>query len=285
MVDVSERKTMDLNNKTVVVTGGARGIGKALCKAFSVAGARVVVADQLIGEAEAVACAVGGLGVACNVSNESDIRRLVDTAEREFGPIDLFCSNAGICFGEPDHSASASNEVWQACWDIHVMAHVYAARAVLPSMLARGDGYFLQMASAAGLLSQIGDAAYSASKHAAVGFAESLSISHGDEGIKVSVICPQYVATPMLGYQAEDCVDPANGVISAEQLAESVMRGIEEERFLILPHPEVEQYIQAKSANYSRWITGMRKLRRGILARISTTRVEEMHKLILNRRA
>ena len=190
---------MKLIDKTVIVTGGARGIGRALCRAFAANGARVVVADLLEEHAKIVAAEIEGLGVGCDVTNESEIQTLVRDAEKQYGPIDLFCSNAGICVGEPDHSASASNEAWQTCWDIHVMAHVYAARAVLPSMIARGEGYFVQMASAAGLLSQIGDAAYSASKHAAVGFAESLSITHGDDGIKVSVICPQYVATPMLG--------------------------------------------------------------------------------------
>lgn len=224
---------MKLNNKTVIVTGGARGIGRALCQAFAKLGARVVVADMLEDDAKSTAAEIEGLGVSCDVSRESDIENLVRIAEEQFGPIDMFCSNAGICVGEPDHSASASNETWQACWDIHVMAHVYAARAVLPSMIARGEGYFVQMASAAGLLSQIGDAAYSASKHAAVGFAESLSITHGDDGIKVSVICPQYVATPMLGYNEGEGIDQYPGVISPEQVAASVVQGIEAEQFLI----------------------------------------------------
>jgi NAD(P)-dependent dehydrogenase (short-subunit alcohol dehydrogenase family) len=271
---------MKLNNKTVIVTGGARGIGRALCQAFAKEGARVVVADLLEENAKSVAGEIGGLGVPCDVSKESDIQNLVRRAEEAYGPVDLFCSNAGICVGEPDHSASASNETWQACWDIHVMAHVYAARAVLPSMIARGEGYFVQMASAAGLLSQIGDAAYSASKHAAVGFAESLSITHGDDGIKVSVICPQYVATPMLGYDTGEGIDQYPGVISPEQVAEAVVQGIDAEQFLILPHPDVEQYIQFKTGNYDRWLGGMRKLRRKIIDDIGSTRLEEMHKLV-----
>ena len=271
---------MKLNNKTVIVTGGARGIGRALCQAFAKQGARVVVADMLEDEAKSTAAEIEGLGVSCDVSRESDIENLVRSAEEVFGPIDLFCSNAGICVGEPYHSASASNETWRACWDIHVMAHVYAARAVLPSMMARGEGYFVQMASAAGLLSQIGDAAYSASKHAAVGFAESLSITHGDDGIKVSVICPQYVATPMLGYNEGEGIDQYPGVISPEQVAESVVQGIEAEQFLILPHPDVEQFIQFKSANYDRWLSGMRKLRRKIVSEVGSTKLEEMHKLV-----
>ena len=160
------------------------------------------------------------------------------------------------------------------------MAHVYAARAVLPSMLKRSEGYFVQMASAAGLLSQIGDAAYSASKHAAVGFAESLSITHGDDGIKVSVICPQYVATPMLGYGEGEDADQFPGVISPNQLAETVIEGIEAEKFLILPHPDVSQFIQYKTSDYDRWLGGMRKLRRKIVSEIGSTRLKEMHKLI-----
>ncbi len=271
---------MKLKGKTVVVTGGARGIGKALCTAFTREGASVVVADLLADEATAVAGEIGGLGVACDVSCETDIQQLVTVTEREFGTIDLFCSNAGICVGEPSHSASANNNTWQACWDIHVMAHVYAARAVLPSMIARGDGYFVQMASAAGLLSQIGDAAYSASKHAAIGFAESLSISHGDDGIKVSVICPQYVATPMLGYEEGEGVGQYSGVISPAQVAETVVQGIDAEQFLILPHPEVDQFLQFKTANYDRWLGGMRKLRRNIVSKIGSTRLEDMHKLV-----
>ena len=271
---------MNLKDKTVVVTGGARGIGKALSQAFSDQGARVVVADILAEETSETAAAISGLAVTCDVSREEDIQQLVIAAESAYGPIDLFCSNAGICRGEPNHSASASDETWQACWDIHVMAHVYAARAVLPSMLKRGEGYFVQMASAAGLLSQIGDAAYSASKHAAVGFAESLSITHGDDGIKVSVVCPQYVATPMLGYGEGEDTDQFPGVISPDQLAETVVEGIQAEQFLILPHPDVAKFIQYKTADYDRWLDGMRKLRRKIVSEIGSTSLEEMHKLI-----
>ena len=187
---------MNVNDKTVVVTGGARGIGKALAIRFAKEGARVVVSDLKEETARRVAEPIEGLAVACDVSKESAVQNLVARAEDRFGPIDLFCSNAGVFFGEPDLATSAGNDHWQTCWDIHVMAHVYAARAVLPGMIERGGGYLLNMASAAGLLSQIGDAAYSATKHAAVGFAESLAITHGDDGVKVSVICPQFVATP-----------------------------------------------------------------------------------------
>ena len=271
---------MNLSDKTVAITGGGQGIGRALAMAFAGEGARVVVADLHKDNAQQTAAEIDGLAIVCDVSKESDIQNLVAQTESQYGPIDLFCSNAGVCLGEPDNSASASNENWQRSWDIHVMAHVYAARTVLPGMIQRGGGYFLQMASAAGLLSQIGDAAYSATKHAAIGFAESLSITHGDDGIKVSVICPQYVATPMLGYSQEGDREQISGVISAQEVAQVVIAGLAEEKFLILPHPDVESFIQYKTANYDRWLGGMRKLRRSIVTQIGTTRLEEMHKLV-----
>ena len=271
---------MKLNDKTVVVTGAGRGIGKALCIAFAAEGAKVVVADLNVDDATTTAALINGIAVACDVTNEADIKHLVAVTEQQLGPIDLFCSNAGIFRGEPEHSASASNEDWQACWNVHVMAQVYAARAVLPTMLKRGSGYLVHMASAAGLLSQIGDAAYSATKHAAVGFAESLAITHGDDGIKVSVICPQYVATPMLGYEEGDTTIETAGVITAEQVADATVKGIEQEQFLILPHPEVADYILFKSGNYDRWLGGMRKLRRKVIAKLGNTRTVEMHKYL-----
>jgi len=271
---------MDVNDKTVVVTGGAGGIGKALSVRFAQAGARVVVADLIHKDARRTADQIQGLALACDVTKETDIQNLVTRTEQHFGPVDLFCSNAGVCFGEPDTATSASNKQWQTCWDIHVMAHVYAARAVLPGMIERGGGYLLQMASAAGVLNQIGDAAYSTTKHAALGFAESLAITHGDDGIKVSVICPQYVATPMLGYEEGEDFSNYPGIISPQQLADSVIEGLEEERFLILPHPQVETYRQHKAADYDRWISGMRRLRGNILDKLGTTRLQRMHKLV-----
>ncbi len=271
---------MKLANKTVVVTGGARGIGKALCVKFASEGARVVVADLLEDAAQATANTIGGIAVRCDVSKESDVQNLVAETEQHYGAVDLFCSNAGLFLGEPDHSASASNEAWQTCWDVHVMSHVYAARAVLPGMIKRGEGYLVNMASAAGLLSQIGDAAYSTTKHAAVGFAESLNINHRDDGIRVSVICPQFVATPLLGYSEDDNADHVPGVISADQLAEVVVQGIGEEKFLILPHPEVAGYIQFKAGDYDRWLGGMRKLRRKVIEKFGHTKNTDMHKII-----
>ena len=271
---------MRVNDKIVVVTGGASGIGKALSIRFADEGAKVVVADRAKEKAQQTADEIQGLAVACDVATETDIQKLVSRTEEYFGPIDLFCSNAGICFGESGSAASASNGEWQTCWEIHVMAHVYAARAVLPGMIARGGGYFLQMASAAGLLNQIGDAAYSTTKHAAVGFAEALAVTHGDEGIQVSVICPQYVATPMLGYEEGDDFGDCPGVLGPAQVADSVIKGLEEESFLILPHPQVEKFHQYKAADYNRWIRGMRRLRAKIIDQIGTTNLESMHKLV-----
>lgn len=269
---------MQLHDKTVVVTGAGQGIGRALAVCFAKEGAQLVVADKDIELAEDSASLCKGQAVRCDVSIESDIQALVSFTEQHIGPIDLFCSNAGVCFGEPDHAASASNDTWQRCWDIHVMSHVYAARAVLPGMLERGDGYLLNMASAAGLLSQIGDAAYSATKHAAVGLAESLSISHKDDGIRVSVICPQYVATAMLGYSDEDPADDVAGLLTPELVAESVLQGVHDEQFLILPHPEVKRYVQQKAADPDRWLQGMRRLRHKIIQRAGNTEITEMHK-------
>ena len=258
---------MDVAGKVVVVTGGANGIGKALCERFAAEGARVVaVADLELENAQVVAEAIGGIAFGVNVRDETQIQTMVAQLESDYGHIDLFCSNAGIAVGdgEPWWATSASNDTWQAMWDIHVMAHVYAARACLPAMIERGEGYFLNTVSAAGLLNQIGDAAYSTTKHAAIGFAESLAITHGDQGIKVSMICPQAVATRMIEQMDADDGGSAgvDGVISPEDLAVSVISGLAEETFLILPHPQVEQYRQNKAADYNRWVGGMRKLRR-----------------------
>lgn len=268
---------MKLENKNVVVTGGGSGIGRALCRRFAAEKANVVVSDLNIDLAQVTATEIKGHAVQCDVSQEADIIKLVTEAENRFGPVDLFCSNAGLFFGEPAHSASASNEVWQTSWEVHVMAHVYAARVVLPSMIERGEGYLLNVASAAGLLSQIGDAAYSTTKHAAVGFAESVNISHRDDGIRVSVLCPQYVATPMLGYE-NDAASDVDGVITVEQLADTVIEGIDDERFLILPHPQVAEYIVHKAGNYDRWLGGMRKLRRKIIEKAGSTRAKEIYR-------
>ncbi|MFN8474043.1 MAG: SDR family oxidoreductase [Anaerolineae bacterium] len=251
---------MLLRDKVIVVTGGGNGIGAALCRRFAVEGPRgIVVADMDAAGAEGVAAEVGGVAVAADVSVEADVVRLVERANSAYGPIDLFCSNAGILGAEG--GPEIPDDVWQRIWDINVMAHVYAARVVLPQMLARGHGYLLNTASAAGLLTMLGAAPYAVTKHAAVGFAEWLSITYGDRGIKVSCLCPQGVRTRMLlgedGTQESFLLPTA---LTPEQVADAVAEGLAQERFLILPHPEVETYFRHKAADYERWLRGMRRL-------------------------
>jgi len=254
---------MQLTGKVVVVTGGANGIGEALCNVFHRAGAaKIVVADLDLVRAEQVAAPIGGMAFKTDVGQEKDILGLIDETERRFGPINLFCSNAGIGGGFDPLSENAgghSDEPWAKSWAIHVMAHVYAARHLVPRMKARGGGYFLNTISAAGLLSQVGSPAYSTTKHAAVGFAESLAISHRAHGIKISILCPQGVDTNMLrsipkGPQSGD------GDLSPLEVAEDALKGIEQETFLILPHPQVIDYMRKKTENYDRWIGGMAKI-------------------------
>jgi NAD(P)-dependent dehydrogenase (short-subunit alcohol dehydrogenase family) len=248
---------MNLKDKVVIVTGGASGIGRALCVRFAAEGARgVVVADLDAAGAESVAREIGGLSVATDVSREADIVRLVNQAIDVYGQVDLFCSNAGIA---TDGGLDVPDASWQRIWEINFMAHVYAARAVLPGMLARGEGYLLQTASAAGLLTQIGSAPYSVTKHAAVAFAEWLTITYGDSGIKVSCLCPQGVRTRMLE-EAEKGDFLREGALDPEEVAAIVVRGLEDERFLILPHPEVAEYFRRKATDYDRWLRGMRSL-------------------------
>jgi NAD(P)-dependent dehydrogenase (short-subunit alcohol dehydrogenase family) len=254
---------MQVSGKIVVVTGGANGIGRALCEAFHRAGAaKVVVADIDSAAARAVAASTAGAAFKCDVGKENDILHLIEETERLFGPITLFCSNAGIGGGfDPlsDNAGGTSDEPFARSWAVHVMAHVYAARHLVPRMKARGGGYFLNTISAAGLLSQVGSPAYSTTKHAAVGFAESLAISHKADGIRVSILCPQGVDTNMLrsipkGPQSGD------GDLSPEQVAKDALDGIEQETFLILPHPQVLGYMRNKTENYDRWISGMAKI-------------------------
>lgn len=250
---------MELSDRIIVVTGAASGIGRALAQRFDQEGAALVVCADLDGEgAEATAADVDGIGFQTNVGNEDDIRDLIDAVEEDHGPIDLFCSNAGIGF---PGGAETPNEQWQTIWDVNVMAHVYAARHLVPRMIERGGGYLLNTASAAGLLSQVGSASYAVTKHAAVGFAEWIALTHGDDGIKVSVLCPQAVRTAMTAGN-EEGVASVDGMLEPEDVAEAVVQGIEEETFLILPHPEVLQYMRNKTDDYDRWIGGMRKLNR-----------------------
>jgi NAD(P)-dependent dehydrogenase (short-subunit alcohol dehydrogenase family) len=254
---------MELADRHIVVTGAGSGIGRGLARRFAAEGARaVVVADLDLASAESVAEEIGGLAVHTDVSRESDIQALVARAREANGPIDLFCSNAGVA--GPAGGPEAPDEDWQQIWDINVMAHVRAARALLPEMLARGDGYLLNTASAAGLLTQVSALAYSATKHAAVAVAEWLAITYADAGIKVSCLCPQAVRTPLLEVALEDPVGAApllaGGVLEPAEVAEAVVAGIREERFLILPHAEVAKFMALKGAQPERWLTGMRRL-------------------------
>ena len=259
---------MDVKDKVVVITGGGSGIGRALAVRFHAEGARhIAVADLNEQGAQETARMVDGAAMRCDVSREGDIQALVAETEKAAGPIDLFCSNAGLIYPDPDFDnvASAPDDAWARAWAVHVMAHVYAARTLLPGMIERRSGYFLNTVSAAGLLSQIGAAVYGTTKHAAIGFAESLAIASKDHGIGVSVLCPQGVATPLVNGQSFSGAD-VDGVLTAEEVADSALEGLRDERFVILPHPKVADYMKLKAENYNRWIGGMAKLRRRIAA-------------------
>jgi NAD(P)-dependent dehydrogenase (short-subunit alcohol dehydrogenase family) len=261
---------MELSDRIVVVTGGASGIGRALCERFAVAGARaVVVVDRDAEGATRVADGLDGRGRAqsADVSVEADVEALVEKTENEVGPIDLFVSNAGVGGGG---SIDADDDVWSACWSVNVMAHVYAARAMIPRMVERGGGYLLSTASAAGLLTNLGNAPYSVTKHAAVGLAEWIAITYGDHGIKVSCLCPMGVDTPMLraGAGMGLAADAAStqGVVTPERVADVVVEGLRDERFLILPHTEVADYERRRAGSRDRWLAGMRRLQASLVA-------------------
>lgn len=249
---------MQVKGKIAVVTGAAGGIGEAVARRYVKEGARgIVVADMDRARVEAVAREIGGLGVVCDVGQEAEVRKLIAAAEAKFGSVDIFFSNAGIL--RHGHEA-ASDEDWAQSWAVHVMAHVYAARALVPQMLARGEGYLLNTASAAGLLASMTSAPYGVTKHAGVALAEHLAIQYGDRGIRVSVLCPQAVDTNMLrsGGSGAARVD---GTVTPEQAADVVLQAMAEERFLILTHPEAGEYLRRKTADYDRWLKGMRRLR------------------------
>jgi NAD(P)-dependent dehydrogenase (short-subunit alcohol dehydrogenase family) len=266
------------NVKIAVVTGGGNGIGRAICRRLASDGVKVVVVDLDKNAADTVAAEIDGVSYCVDVADAAEMMTLVDDIEESVGPIDLFASNAGVVFGDGKSGSASADGVladiedrWDTSWRINVMAHVYAARALLPRMTARGAGYLVNTVSAAGLLSAIGDAAYSATKHAAIGFAEAVAIRHGDDGIRVSVVCPQAVATRMLdlatGPGAEENVfggADLDGIASPEQVADSIVEGVAAGRFLITPHPEVIGYFQNTAADYDRWVGGMRKLRRNL---------------------
>ncbi|WP_025899773.1 SDR family oxidoreductase [Sneathiella glossodoripedis] len=249
---------MKIAGKNIVITGGASGIGKALAERFHAEGAKsITVADLSKGPLEEVAKSVNGLAVVCNVASEADIQNLIFKAEQAYGDIDIFVSNAGLARYGWEETA---NETWQLNWDVHVMAHVYAARVLAPKMAARGEGYLVNTASAAGLLSQIDSATYAVTKHAAIAFAETMSIRYGDKGVRVSVLCPQQVRTGMTEGRL-DAVASVDGTLEPEELADCVVDTMDKEEFLILPHPQVREYMQRKTADYDRWLKGMRKLR------------------------
>lgn len=250
---------MKIQDAVCVITGGSGGIGKAMAAAFLEAGAEAVVLADL--DASAVQHAATELnceGRVCNVTDESDIVNLVRHCESRYGRIDLLCSNAGA--GGEGVLTDAENAVWQLQWELHVMSHVYAARAVLPGMLERGQGYLLNTASAAGLLAALGSGPYSVTKAAAVKLAEFIAITHGDDGIGVSVLCPQGVNTAMAPRSLGD--GQTDGIIEPEALAQTVLEALEAERFHVLPHPEVEDYVRRKGDDIDRWLHGMRRLKR-----------------------
>ena len=251
---------MKLRERVAVVTAGASGIGRALCLRFAREGARVVVSDLDLAGAERVAVECGGLAFRADVGVERDLVSLVAQVEQRVGPIDIFVSNAGIAIGG---GADVPDEEWRRIIDINVMAHVWAARVLVPDMLRRGQGYLVNVASAAGLLTQLGSAPYAVTKHAAVAFAEWLAVTYGDKGIRVSCVCPLGVRTPMLTFGDERITALLSPeAIEPDDVAEAVVRGMEKEEFLILPHPQVREYMARKAADRDRWIAGMQRLNR-----------------------
>ena len=257
---------MKIEDKVAVITGGGNGIGAALCQRFSQIGlAGLAVVDLDPEAAKHVAAQCNGDAYGVDVSDESALAEVVSKTEEKFGRVDIVVSNAGIGFddGAEGWASSCPNDRWQTIWEVNVMSHVYAARAALPGMIERGSGYFLQTVSAAGLLSQIGSASYSTTKHAAIGFAESLAITHGDDGIVVSVLCPQGVDTKLLRDSEKNGPGPQSldGVVTPEYVANVVVDGMEKESFLILPHPQALEYYRHKAQDYDRWLSGMRRLR------------------------
>ncbi len=260
---------MELTDRHVVVTGAGSGIGRALAQRFAQERPRaLVLADIDAVSVRAVAGEVGGVAIVADVGREDGVIALIEQAEREHGPIEVFHSNAGVA--GPAGGVEASDAEWQATWEVNLMSHVWAARALLPGMVSRGEGYLLSTASAAGLLTQVSAAPYSVTKHAAVALAEWLAITHADAGIRVSCVCPQAVRTPMLELALTDPIGAApllaGGVLDPGDVAEAVVAGIREERFLILPHEAVAQHMALKGAQPERWLNGMRRLVRNARA-------------------
>lgn len=249
---------MKLKDKIAIVTGAGSGIGRAMATRFIQEGARqVVIADLHAESLTTLAAEIGARAIKTDVANEQEVIHLIRTVEQDYGQIDLLCNNAGIGVGG---GPETPNEDWQRIWEINVMAHIYATRAALPDMLKRGQGYILNTASAAGLLTQIGSAPYAVTKHAAVAYAEWLAVTYGARGIKVSALCPQAVRTAMTANIEGGGVAGVDGMMEPEELCDTVIETLDAETFLVLPHKEVLTYMQRKANDYDRWIRGMMRL-------------------------
>lgn len=251
-------------SKTVAITGATGGIGRAIGDMFAKEGAQVALSD--LSPPNEAAEAMGGKAYACDVSSEASVVSFIDQVEADLGPVDVFISNAGVGAGNGPHVAGGSNTGWETSWQVNVMGSVYAARRLMPDWLERGEGRFVITASAAGLLNQVGSASYSATKHAAVSFAESIAIEHGDDGIKSHCICPQYVRTNMtagvdFSGQREELIEP-------EDVAKALKLAMEDDRFLVLPHPVAQKYYVARAHDPDAWLSGMRKM----LAKLKETK-------------
>lgn len=267
--------------KRILLTGAAQGIGRALAGSLAELDAQLFLSDMDTPRLSETAVALEAPFFAADLRDATQVAAMVDHARQSMGGVDMLISNAGFARGAMEGPCSAPDAQWQDSWDVHVMAHLRAARLVLPEMLARGEGWLVNVASAAGLLSQIGDAPYSASKHAAVSLAQSLAIEHGDAGIHVSVVCPLYVATPLLGYSGDVPEDrPHDRVLTARDVAAVILDGLRQKRFLILPHPEAEVFFQRRAADMDRWIEGMRRLRGKAFAGQAPADLAELHRRI-----
>ena len=252
---------MELQGRVTVITGGASGIGAACARAFSMEGAKVVIADVNVEGARAVADDIGAIAIACDVGKEEDVGALVEMTEAELGKIDVFFSNAAVATGGDPISTPV--DTWQQQWQINVMGHVYAVRAVLPAMLTRGEGYLVHTASMAGILTSQGNVTYATTTHAVVGLAEWLSITYHDQGIRTSLLAPLGVNTPMLGGGNSPFARAAAGPVKEpEDVADMVVRAIHDERFLILTDEIAQTWMERKTNDLERWLHGMRRLQR-----------------------